>query len=189
VRGELTHSKWCHMTHCLVNLHITITGHPAFVLVSTEWVMICPVIDNAATCGNPSLIKCSSLQPKCNEWRNCKAVMQNVQRWENMVMMKSEVVGQPSVVSGNLVQSAGQNICERRRFTISELSCEFPQISCTALYEIITVRLDHHHKLCTRWVPKMLTSVHKTQRMASPLTFLEWYPKMVMNFSITLYEQ
>jgi hypothetical protein len=53
-------------------------------------------------------------------------------------MMKSEVVGQPSVVSDDLVQSVEQKICERQHFTISEVLCEFPQISCTVLYGIIT---------------------------------------------------
>jgi hypothetical protein len=63
-----------------------------------------------------------------------------------------------------------QKICERRRFTISEHSCEFPQISYTVLYEIITVGLCYH-KFCATWVPKMLTGAHKT------LWFLERYDK------------
>jgi hypothetical protein len=42
----------------------------------------------------------------------------------------------------------------------------FMWISLTVLYDIITVRLGYH-KFCARWVPKMLTSAHKTQRMAS----------------------
>jgi hypothetical protein len=41
-------------------------------------------------------------------------------------------------VSDDLVQN------DRWRFTISELSCEFPQISRTVLYEIITATLGHH---------------------------------------------
>jgi transposase len=45
--------------------------------------------------------------------------------------------GRPSVVSDDLVQNVDQEICERRRFTISELSCEFPQISRTVPCEII----------------------------------------------------
>jgi hypothetical protein len=49
--------------------------------------------------------------------------------------------GRPSVVSDDLVQSVDQKILERRRFTILELSCEFPHISRTVLYEIITDRL------------------------------------------------
>jgi hypothetical protein len=68
--------------------------------------------------------------------------------------------GQPSVVS-DLVQIIDKKICERQCFTISELLCEFPQISHTVLYKIITVRLGYH-KFCTRWVPEMFTGVHKT---------------------------
>jgi hypothetical protein len=85
---------------------------------------------------------------------------------ERKFTMKSEIVGLPSVVSEDLVQSVGRKICERRRFTTSELSCEFPQISLTVLYEVITVRLGYH-RFCARWVPKTLMGAHKTQRMAS----------------------
>jgi hypothetical protein len=42
------------------------------------------------------------------------------------------------------VQSVEQKTGERRHFTISELLYEFPQISLTVLYEIITVRLGYH---------------------------------------------
>jgi hypothetical protein len=70
-----------------------------------------------------------------------------------------EQSGTPSVVSDDLVQS------ERWRFTISTLSCEFPQISCTLLYEIIIFRLGYH-KFCAKCVPKMLMGQHKMQRMA-----------------------
>jgi transposase len=49
-----------------------------------------------------------------------------------------EQSGRPSVVSDDLVQS------EKRCFTISEPSCEFPQISLTLLYEIITFWLGYH---------------------------------------------
>jgi hypothetical protein len=52
--------------------------------------------------------------------------------------------GQPSVVSDDFIQSVDQKICERQHFTISKLLCEFPKISCTVLYEIITVRLGYH---------------------------------------------
>jgi hypothetical protein len=79
-----------------------------------------------------------------------------------MFRMKNEVVDRPSVVNDDLVKKK----CERRRFTISELSCEFPRISRTVLYEIITVRRGYH-KFCARWVPKIFTCAHKTQRIAS----------------------
>jgi hypothetical protein len=37
--------------------------------------------------------------------------------------------GRPSVVNDDLVQSVDQKMCKTWRFPISELSCEFPQIS------------------------------------------------------------
>lgn len=51
--------------------------------------------------------------------------------------------GRPSVVSDDLVQN------EIWCFSISELLCEFPQISHTVLYKIIIVRLGYH-KFCAR---------------------------------------
>jgi hypothetical protein len=89
---------------------------------------------------------------------------------EQMFTLKNEVVGRPYVVSDDLVQSADQKICEERRFTNPEVSCEFPQISSTVLYKIIKIRLDSY-KFCGRWVPKMLTDANKTQRIASASTF------------------
>jgi hypothetical protein len=70
----------------------------------------------------------------------------------------------PSVVSDYLIRSVDQNNYERLCFTISELSCEFPQILCTVLNEIITVRLGYH-KFCARYVLKMLTGEYKMQGM------------------------
>lgn len=46
-----------------------------------------------------------------------------------------------------------------KRFTISSL---LPQVSRSVMYEIVTECL-HYRKLCWRWVPKMLTEVHKTE--------------------------
>jgi hypothetical protein len=89
---------------------------------------------------------------------------------EQMFIMNSEVVGQPFVVSDDRVQSVDQKICEIQRFTISGLSREFLQISHPLLYERITVTLGYH-KFRANLVPRMLTCVHKTQRMASTLTF------------------
>jgi hypothetical protein len=43
---------------------------------------------------------------------------------EQMFTTKIEVVGRPCVVGDKLVQSVDQQICERRHFTTSELSCE-----------------------------------------------------------------
>jgi transposase len=94
--------------------------------------------------------------------------------WTNV--HNDERSGRPFVVNDDLVQSVNKKIRENQRFTISELSFEFPHISCTILYEIVTHKLGYH-KFCARWVLKMLTDGHKTQRMASALTFLERYFK------------
>jgi hypothetical protein len=55
-------------------------------------------------------------------------MVQNVQRGagEQMFTMTSEVVGQPTAVSDDLVKSVDKQISEKRSFIISELSCEFP---------------------------------------------------------------
>jgi hypothetical protein len=97
-------------------------------------------------------------------------------------------MGRTSIVSYDLVQSVDQKFCERWCFTISEVSCEFPQISRAVLYQIFTVML-RYHKFRARWVPGMFTGVHKTQRMASALTFFySDATKIAMDFSITCYE-
>jgi histone-lysine N-methyltransferase SETMAR len=82
--------------------------------------------------------------------------------------------GRPSVVTDDLVEQVNNRIRANRRFTISTLSSEFPQISRTVLYEIVAVQLNFR-KLCSRWVPKMLSDEHKEKRLASALTFLTRY--------------
>jgi hypothetical protein len=50
--------------------------------------------------------------------------------------------GQPSVVNDDLIHSVDQKICESQCFTISELLCEFPQISCTVSTRLSQARLS-----------------------------------------------
>ncbi|GBL93622.1 hypothetical protein AVEN_25621-1 [Araneus ventricosus] len=80
----------------------------------------------------------------------------------------------PSVVSDGLVAKVNKKIRENSRFTIRMLCDEFPQISKTVLHGIVINRLNYR-KLCSRWVPKMLTDVHKTKGLSSALTFLIQY--------------
>jgi hypothetical protein len=58
---------------------------------------------------------------------------------EQMFAMKSKVFGRPSIVNDEVAQCVDHRICKRWRFTISELPCEFPQISSIILYEIIAL--------------------------------------------------
>ncbi|GBM71214.1 hypothetical protein AVEN_48587-1 [Araneus ventricosus] len=57
--------------------------------------------------------------------------------------------GRPSVVNDGLVAKVNEKIRENRRFTIRILFDEFPQLSKTALHEIVTNRLNYR-KLCSR---------------------------------------
>jgi transposase len=55
--------------------------------------------------------------------------------------------GLHSIVTDELFQTVDQCLHGKRRFTISELSEEFPQTSRTTLYRIVTDRLGYH-KFC-----------------------------------------
>lgn len=70
--------------------------------------------------------------------------------------------GRPSVITEVLEQKVDEKVRENRRFTISLLNAQFPQVSRSVVYEIVTERLNYR-KLCSRWVPKMLTEVHKIE--------------------------
>jgi hypothetical protein len=61
------------------------------------------------------------------------------------------------IVTDELVQKVDQCL-HGKRFTISELSEEFPQTSRTILYRIVTDRLGYH-KFSARWVSKQLTDL------------------------------
>jgi len=84
--------------------------------------------------------------------------------------------GRPSVVSENLIERIDTKIRENRRFTITELSEQFPEVSRTVLYELVTEELQYH-KICARWVPRMLTETHKQKRMQSARLILERYER------------
>jgi len=84
--------------------------------------------------------------------------------------------GRPSLVNDDLVRKVNERVRDDRRFTISDLSLHFPQISRTLLYDTVSSHLGYR-KVCARWVPKMLTEQHKKQRVAYVLKFLMGYHK------------
>jgi transposase len=145
---------------------------------------MCPTIDNPASCkirGVIRLLHANNMSAAEIHCELCAVYGQNVmsegtvRQWCRMFKHEPKNVhdkersGRPSAVSDDHVQGVDQKICERRRFTISEVSREFPQISLAVLYEIITVR-QSCHKFCARWFPKMPTGAHKTKRMYSTWT-------------------
>jgi len=71
----------------------------------------------------------------------------------------------PSVITDDLMEKLNTTIRGNSRFTFSEQSLEFPQVSRSVIYDIVSEKLGYK-KLCARWVPKMLTDEHKQRRLA-----------------------
>jgi len=58
--------------------------------------------------------------------------------------------GSKSIMTEDVVHQVDR---ENRRFTISDLSTTFPEISRSTLHGIVSENLGYH-KFCARWVPK-----------------------------------
>lgn len=147
------------------------------------------LIENPAACEIRSVIRflnARKVKPIEIYRQICKVYGQNamsdsmVRRWVRQFNEgRSEVhdeerSGRPSLVTDELVHAIDDKIQENRKFTISALAMEFPQISRSLIHEIVTEKLKFR-KLCSRWVPKILTEQHKTKRMGSALQFLTRY--------------
>jgi hypothetical protein len=147
--------------------------------------VICPAIGNPASCeinAVVSFLHAKNMSPAEIHRELCAVYGQNLKSEGTVrqlcgmfkngrsIVHDEERSGPSSIVSDDIVQS------ERQRFTISELSCEFPQISRAVLYKIIAVRLAYR-KFCARWVPKILMGAYKTQRMALALTYFGTIPQ------------
>jgi hypothetical protein len=92
-----------------------------------------------------------------------------VRRWVRYFNERRESVhddprsGRPSVVNEDLVRAVEEKIQENKRFTISSLSLHFTLISRSPLHKIVSDKL-RFRKLCSHWVPKMLTDKHKMKQ-------------------------
>jgi len=64
--------------------------------------------------------------------------------------------GRPSLVSDGLVRKVNERVLDDRRFTISDLSLHFPQISRTLLYENVSSHLGSRRPHFMRRVYKNL---------------------------------
>ncbi|GBM39510.1 hypothetical protein AVEN_270696-1 [Araneus ventricosus] len=82
--------------------------------------------------------------------------------------------GRPSVISDALLRRREETIQANRRLTLRELHKIIPRVSMKTFHECVTVT-SGYHKLCARWVPKMLTEEQKEKRMGFSLDFLTPY--------------
>ncbi|GFR16556.1 uncharacterized protein TNCT_546201 [Trichonephila clavata] len=73
---------------------------------------------------------------------------------------------------------------ENRRFTITTLSLEFPDVSRSVVDKIATEDISFK-KLYSRWVPRLFTAEHKRKRFVSSLDFLIRYEEEGLSRIIT----
>ncbi|KAJ4445791.1 hypothetical protein ANN_12476 [Periplaneta americana] len=146
------------------------------------------VIDNPADCEVRSVIRflnARHLKP-AEIYRQLKEVYgdtvmneRNVRKWCEMFNNGRTNVhdetrpGRPSLITEDL-KTKVDRILQDRRTSLDELHIAFPNISRSLLGEIVSQHLGYH-KICALWVPRQLSDQHKTQRMASALTFLMRY--------------
>jgi len=85
-----------------------------------------------------------------------------VRKWVRMFNEGRENVhdearsGRPSLVNDDLVRKVNERVRNDRRFTISDLSLHFPQISRTLLYDIVSSHLGYRRPRSMRRVYKNL---------------------------------
>jgi len=85
-----------------------------------------------------------------------------VRKWVRMFSEGRENVhdesrsGRPSLVNDDLVRKVNERVRDDRRFTISDLSLHFPQISRTLLYDIVSSHLGRRRPHSMRRVYKNL---------------------------------
>ena len=110
--------------------------------------------------------------------------IQMVRRWRVLFLEGRENVhdelrsGRPTTVTANNAVVAIRNVVEEdRRVTIDEILVRLPpgiEIRRSSIGKILTDDL-HYRKVCARWVPRLLTDIHKQQRMNSARIFLEMH--------------
>ncbi|GFX47307.1 HTH_48 domain-containing protein [Trichonephila clavipes] len=81
---------------------------------------------------------------------------------------------QSSVITDDLMQSVKTKIREKRRFPLTTLSLEFPDVSWSVVCKIVTEDLNFK-KLCSRWVSRLVKLEHKDKRFATSFDFLICY--------------
>ncbi|GFT94639.1 uncharacterized protein TNCV_1990661 [Trichonephila clavipes] len=96
-------------------------------------------------------------------------------------VLDEERSGQLFVTSNNLMQAVETKIREIRRLTIPTFSLEFPDVSQSVVYKIVTKDLNFK-ELSFRWVPRLLTAEPKENRFAISLDFLFLTRKKGMTF-------
>jgi len=122
-------------------------------------------IEGAAYCEIRSLIrffKSRNVLPSEIHHQICQVYGDNamgdgmVRKWVRMFHEGRENLhdearsGRPSLVNDDLVRKVNEIVHDDRRFTISDLSLYFPQISRTVLYDIVSSYLGYRKVFASR---------------------------------------
>jgi len=115
-------------------------------------------IEGAADCEIRSVIhflKARNVLPSEIHHQICQVYGDNamsdgiVRKWVRMFNEGRENVhdearsGRPFLVNDNLVRKFNERVRDDGRFTVSDLSLQFPQISRTVLYDIVSIHLGY----------------------------------------------
>ena len=84
--------------------------------------------------------------------------------------------GRRSSVDQALLARTEAKLREDRRVTVRDLPEMFPEVGKSTMQTILTDKLGYR-KVCARWVLKILTEVHKVNRMESSQKFLDRFNK------------
>jgi hypothetical protein len=97
---------------------------------------------------------------RCHEFSKGRTDVHNKQR-----------IGRPFFISDDLRQKIEGEICADQHRALRELHHIIPEVSKTTIHEAMTEKLGYR-KVCTCWVPKMLTDNHNMKHTGSALKFL-----------------
>ena len=106
--------------------------------------------------------------------------VQHVRKWCRLYKEGREELrdlprsGRPSVIDDNLIARVDEKLCSDRRQTLEEIQNEFSHV-CESTIRKIIIDILKYRKLCARWVPKMLSSENKSQRLSTSSTILSRY--------------
>jgi len=113
--------------------------------------------------------------------------VKNVRKWcreftagRNSEIHDEERSGRPSI-SDETVVKVEQIMRQDQRIALDDLCILVPEVSRSTIGRTLTEKLEYR-KVCTRWVPCMLTEDHERQRIDSSREFLQRYANENDNF-------
>ncbi|UYV80702.1 hypothetical protein LAZ67_19001447 [Cordylochernes scorpioides] len=104
--------------------------------------------------------------------------IQMIRRWRRQNVHDDERSGRPVTATDNAAVAVVRNVVEAdRRVTIDEIMIRLPPGIENGRSSIGTIMSDvlNFRKVCARWVPRLLSEIHKQQRMEAVRAFLEMH--------------